>query len=81
MKKIYFGLAAAAFGAMLAFPGAAQATPAAAPMGIVNSDMGVTEVQYRRRTIVRRGGPRCRTVVTRTRTPRGVVVRRVRRCR
>lgn len=82
MKKMYFGLAAAAFGAMLTFSGGAQAAPAAAPMAVTAGDIGVSEAQYRRRrTIIRRGGPRCRMVVTRTRTARGMVVRRVRRCR
>jgi hypothetical protein len=74
MMGRFAGLAAAAM--LLGMSaGAATAAPLQNGAGLVAPDAAITDVQFRRRR------PVCRVDVVRRRTPRGVVITRVRRCR
>jgi hypothetical protein len=91
MKKTPLVLAAFAAATLLGMAAQpASASPLIAGGGLVPLEAGIVhDAQYVERRIIRRGPGRrfgrdrrvCRVEITRRRTPRGVVVERVRRCR
>jgi hypothetical protein len=74
MTKLHLGLAAAAIAIGLGGQ-AATASPLQGAEGLGRVDSTMTQVQFRPHH------PMCRVDIVRRRTPRGVVVSKVRRCR
>lgn len=82
-KTMMFAAAALALGVASFTAPASAATAVPAGVAAQSGSTDVSAQRYvQRRTVIRRGGPRCETRIVRTRGPMGrVVVRKTRVCR